>query len=178
MIWGDNVDLPALPDVSAGGDSGRTGGVQVLSADPGSGKPDAAVGGVGEGHDRLRGIGPFAVHAGAERERESDGRLGALSHLEGRLLKWLCERPAAFAGLQSRKGSLAPGYQCDLCIFRPDMVFQVGEEELKFKNKISAYLGKRLTGRVVSTVLATQLVYNLDHPPAHPENRPGRLLLN
>jgi len=111
----------------------------------------------------------------------TEGHARAVPHLAGRLLKWLCERPAAFAGLHTFKGSLAIGFQCDLCIFRPDLTFQVGEEELKFKNKISAYLGKRLTGRVVSTVLATRLVYHLDHPPGppgDPSSRPGRLLLN
>jgi dihydroorotase-like cyclic amidohydrolase len=51
---------------------------------------------------------------------------------------------------------------------------------LKFKNKISAYVGKRLSGRVVATVLATQLVYTLDgiSPPVGSSQRPGKLLLN
>ncbi|KAI7959457.1 hypothetical protein MJO28_003248, partial [Puccinia striiformis f. sp. tritici] len=110
----------------------------------------------------------------------TEGRSRALSNLEGRLLKWLCERPASFAGMGSLKGSLAPGYQCDLCIFDPDLAFQVTKEDLKFKNKISAYLGKKLSGRVVSTVLATELVYDIDHlsaPVARSERR-GKLLLN
>ncbi|KAI9613579.1 hypothetical protein H4Q26_010188 [Puccinia striiformis f. sp. tritici PST-130] len=110
----------------------------------------------------------------------TEGRARALSNLEGRLLKWLCERPASFAGMGSLKGSLAPGYQCDLCIFDPNLAFQVSKEDLKFKNKISAYLGKRLSGRVVSTVLATELVYDIDHlsaPVARSERR-GKLLLN
>jgi allantoinase len=55
----------------------------------------------------------------------TEGRKRKVSHLEGRLLKWLCERPASFARLDGLKGSLAPGYQCDLCIFDPSLAFQV-----------------------------------------------------
>ncbi|PLW22206.1 hypothetical protein PCASD_18927 [Puccinia coronata f. sp. avenae] len=110
----------------------------------------------------------------------TEGAARSFPHLHGHLLKWLCERPAAFAGLHPRKGALAPGYQCDLCIFDPNLAFQVTKEDLKFKNKISAYVGKRLSGRVVATVLATQLVYTLDDisPPVGSSQRPGKLLLN
>ncbi|KAA1108639.1 hypothetical protein PGT21_019851 [Puccinia graminis f. sp. tritici] len=111
----------------------------------------------------------------------TEGRKRAVSHLEGRLLKWLCERPASFASLDGHKGSLAPGYQCDLCIFDPNLAFQVTKEDLKFKNKISAYIGKHLSGRVVSTVLATRLVYDIEHlvsAPVGPSERLGMLLLN
>ncbi|WAQ82041.1 hypothetical protein PtA15_2A354 [Puccinia triticina] len=190
----EEADVRALLDVSGGDDPGRTGGVQVLSADPGGGEPGAAVDGAGGGDDRDGGVGPFAVPGGAEGRREPDGR-------------WLCEHPAAFARLDDRKGFLAPGFQCDLCIFDPSRAFQVvsslssllmpsyytdlipsdnarnkvTKEDLKFKNKISAYCGKQLSGRVVSTVLATRLIYDLDSLASAPVGRSerlGKLLLN
>lgn len=111
----------------------------------------------------------------------TEGRARALPQLEGRLLQWLCEHPAAFARLDDRKGFLAPGFQCDLCIFDPSRAFQVTKEDLKFKNKISAYCGKQLSGRVVSTVLATRLIYDLDSLASAPVGRSerlGKLLLN
>ncbi|POV98776.1 hypothetical protein PSHT_13866, partial [Puccinia striiformis] len=204
-------DLFALFDVIDRRDSGRTCGVQVLSANQDCSQPRIRT---AANRDELckgleSGIIDFVVsdHSPCTAELKegslmeawggigglglglsllwTEGRARALSNLEGRLLKWLCE-------LCSLKGSLAPRYQCDLCIFTPTcpsklrhnldlpitygltafaylslFVFstspwiylrqKVTKEDLKFKNKISAYLGKRLSGRVVSTVLATEL---------------------
>ena len=72
---------------------------------------------------------------------------------------WLCERPAEFAGLGERKGKLAPGYDADLTLWRPDEPFVLEPADLRFKHKLSPYLGRHLKGRVSRTFLRGALCY-------------------
>jgi allantoinase len=95
------------------------------------------------------------------------------------VLRWTAEAPAKHASLDGRKGALAPGLDADLCFFDPDVEFtvrltiedrtratdqllmcQVTKETLQFKNKLSAYEGRRLRGRVEQTYVRGRLVYN------------------
>lgn len=55
--------------------------------------------------------------------------------------------------LAPRKGVLAAGSDADLCIWDPEHVWTVDEEDLHFKNKVSPYLGRKLQGRVLETWL-------------------------
>ena len=63
---GHGRDLPALPGLHRRGDPRRRDAVQVLPADPGGGQSGASVVRAGRRHDRLRGVRPFALHAGPE----------------------------------------------------------------------------------------------------------------
>jgi len=33
------------------------------------------------------------------------------------VVRWMCDKPAELAGLQSRKGHIAPGFDADLVVF-------------------------------------------------------------
>ena len=41
------------------------------------------------------------------------------------LSRWLCREPARLVGLHAKKGSIAPGYDADLVIWKPNRQFQV-----------------------------------------------------
>jgi allantoinase len=86
-----------------------------------------------------------------------------------RLAQWLCTGPAALAGLSSRKGSLAKGFDADIVIWDPDADFVVDAEYLHHRHKPTPYAGRRLRGRVRATYVRGHLVYrdgNLKGSPA------------
>jgi len=76
------------------------------------------------------------------------------------LAKWLSERPAAFAGLTDRKGRIAAGFDADLVVWDPDAEFTVDAAALQQRHKVTPYAGRRLRGRVLSTFVRGQRVWN------------------
>jgi allantoinase len=90
------------------------------------------------------------------------------------LARWLSTNPARFAGLGSKKGRIAPGYDADLVIWDPDRAYTLEEEQLFFKHRVSPYLGMLLKGKVHATVLRGQDVYD---GRGHPAGAIGELLL-
>ncbi len=87
------------------------------------------------------------------------------------VVKWLCEQPAALGGLSGQKGCLAVGADADFAIFDPDRAWQVTENHLHFRHKISPYLGERFTGQVKATFVRGQIVYDNGRFPAAPAGR-------
>ena len=87
------------------------------------------------------------------------------------VIRWMCEQPAQLAGLSAYKGRIALGADADFTIFDPDRAWQVTEDHLHFRNKISPYLGQRLTGQVKATYLRGQLVYEDGRFPTAPAGR-------
>jgi allantoinase len=75
------------------------------------------------------------------------------------LTRWLSTEPARLAGLTGRKGALAPGYDADLVVLQPDAEWTVGKDDLRFRHKISPYLGARLRGRVLETYLRGECIF-------------------
>lgn len=75
----------------------------------------------------------------------------------GELVAKMAMNPSRILGLQ--KGSLGIGCDADLAIIAPDDAWQVKKEELLSKSKNSAFLGRRLQGRVECTVYNGRIAY-------------------
>jgi allantoinase len=73
---------------------------------------------------------------------------------------WMAEQPANLAGLAGRKGVLAPGADADFAVFDPHSAWTVTADDLRFRHKLSPYLGVPLRGRVVETWLRGERVFN------------------
>jgi allantoinase len=75
------------------------------------------------------------------------------------LARWLASEPARLAGLTGQKGALATGHDADFAVFDPDVAWTVTEEDLRFRHKVSPYLGTPLRGRVLETYLRGECIY-------------------
>lgn len=73
--------------------------------------------------------------------------------------KWMSEKTAQLAGLEGRKGLIAPGYDADLVVWNPDKSFVVNESIIHHRHKITPYTGQELTGQVHATWIRGQKVY-------------------
>lgn len=75
-----------------------------------------------------------------------------------------CENTAKHAGLQHTKGSFQIGRDADWAVFDPSATWTVGSLEdnaqIPFKNKLSAYNGRQMHGRVISTGLRGSVVFD------------------
>ena len=87
------------------------------------------------------------------------------------LARLMAQRPAQIAGLDERKGCIAPGFDADFCVFDPVAEQKVIASRIKHKHKISPYLGKTLTGLVTQTWLRGQLIYQDDQYLGRPRGR-------
>ncbi|KAJ4846568.1 hypothetical protein Tsubulata_043281 [Turnera subulata] len=76
------------------------------------------------------------------------------------LASWWSERPAKLAG-QDLKGAIVVGNHADLVIWDPDVEFEVNNDlPIYLKHPcISAYLGTKLSGKVLATFVRGNLVY-------------------
>lgn len=72
----------------------------------------------------------------------------------------MTERPARLAGLATRKGRIARGYDADLTVFDPEARWTVERSGLAFRHKVSPYVGRDVLGRVESTVLRGRVVHD------------------
>lgn len=69
------------------------------------------------------------------------------------VVRWMCEAPAALAGLSARKGAIAVGRDADLVVFDTEGTFEVRPAGLFFRHPMSPYLGRTLSGVVQQTIL-------------------------
>jgi allantoinase len=76
------------------------------------------------------------------------------------LAAWLASGPARLAGLDGRKGVLAPGADADMVVWDPDASFVVDAAALHHRHPITPYDGRRLYGVVRQTWLRGELVYD------------------
>jgi allantoinase len=75
------------------------------------------------------------------------------------IVKRMTQGPASLAGLDARKGSLAPGYDADVVVWDPDATFVVTPDIVEHRHKVTPYLGRTLHGVVKTTYLRGQKVW-------------------
>ena len=76
-----------------------------------------------------------------------------------RIAQWMSVAPAQLAGLQSRKGALAAGYDADIIVWDPKARFVVDPTRLLHRHKVTPYAGRELFGRVTATYVAGRRIF-------------------
>jgi allantoinase len=107
-------------------------------------------------------LGLAAVWSGAEPRRLT------LEHLA----TWLAAAPAKLAGLDDRKGAIAPGCDADVVFFDPDATAVVDPSTLFHRHLLTPYAGMRLNGRVHKTMLRGEVVFDEGTFPSAASGRP------
>ncbi|PPQ63996.1 hypothetical protein CVT24_009425 [Panaeolus cyanescens] len=79
-----------------------------------------------------------------------------------KIIEWTSKNTAKHAGLGGSKGELAIGSDGDIIVWDPDYQYEVTNELLQFKNKISPYQGLKLYGRVEQVYLRGQIAFKQD----------------
>ncbi len=91
------------------------------------------------------------------------------------IARWMSEGPAKLAGLSTRKGQIAPGYDADFLLFDPAAEFRVASDQLHFRHPCSPYTGELLKGLVLTTYVRGNICWN---GQAFPRTPPGIELRN
>jgi allantoinase len=76
------------------------------------------------------------------------------------LARWLAATPAALAGIDDRKGSIVAGRDADLVVWDPDAFIIVDPQQLYHRHPITPYAGQTLRGRVLTTLLRGEIVFD------------------
>jgi allantoinase len=92
----------------------------------------------------------------------------------GCLVRWMSQAPARLAGLEGRKGRIAPGHDADLVLWDADAEQVVVPQMLLHRHRITPYAGRRLAGVVEATYVRGQLAYDRRSGPV--PTPPGQLL--
>jgi len=77
----------------------------------------------------------------------------------GHMADLVCKNPAERYGL-ANKGDIVPGYDADIVLLDPDETFVVNAAESESLQGYTPFEGMELTGRVKSTFLRGQLIYD------------------
>ena len=72
---------------------------------------------------------------------------------------WMGSAPAKLAGVTGHKGAIVVGADADVSVFDPDAKWTVTKDDLRFRHKVSPYLGAELRGRVLETWLRGERVF-------------------
>ncbi|MGE3164872.1 MAG: allantoinase AllB [Planctomycetota bacterium] len=76
------------------------------------------------------------------------------------LARWLSTGPAHLAGLAGRKGRIEPGYDADFVVWDPDREWQVEQQNLVQRHKLTPYHGLVVVGAVLQTFVRGELVFD------------------
>lgn len=86
--------------------------------------------------------------------------------------RWMSAAPANLAGLDGRKGAIAPGYDADLVVWNPEANFTVSREMILHRHGVTPYLGHSLDGVVEMTILRGKTIYERGHLADVPSGQP------
>ncbi|CAL9695910.1 unnamed protein product [Knipowitschia caucasica] len=75
------------------------------------------------------------------------------------VVRLLSQKTAEVCRLDHLKSQLVPGFDADLVIWDPELEFEIKEENIHHRNKLTPYLGMKLRGAVRGTVVRGQLVF-------------------
>ena len=81
-----------------------------------------------------------------------------------KLAQLLSQHPAETFGLGDSKGRIAAGYDADLVIWDPAATFTVEGEQLEHRHSITPYENRTLSGQVIKTYVAGEVVFEFDAP--------------
>jgi allantoinase len=90
-----------------------------------------------------------------------------------KVIEWLCTAPSRLAGLQMRKGAIAPGLEADFVILNPNEEFLIDSAMIQHRHKLTPYCGRRVRGKVQKTFLRGRKIYD---DGEHSAERTGILL--
>jgi allantoinase len=76
------------------------------------------------------------------------------------MAKWMASAPARLAGFEGRKGALAAGADADLLVFDDAADWTISESDLRFRHKLSPYIGLAARGRVHETWLRGEMIFS------------------
>lgn len=76
-----------------------------------------------------------------------------------RISEWMSSAPATLAGLGTRKGRLAAGYDADIVIWNPEAPVVVDDLVLYHRHPLTPYRSRTLKGRVSATFVGGVEVY-------------------
>jgi allantoinase len=79
------------------------------------------------------------------------------------VLGWCAGFPAQLAGLDGRKGRIAPGWDADLIAWDPDATFTVDPAALHHRHSLTPYAGRVLHGVVKETWVRGRRAYSRAH---------------
>ncbi|ONH68517.1 Allantoinase [Cyberlindnera fabianii] len=78
------------------------------------------------------------------------------------IVRWCSKNTAKQIGLAHKKGDLRAGYDADIIIFDPSKLQTIENASVHFKNKLTAYNGMALQGRVMETILRGVSVFAIN----------------
>jgi allantoinase len=87
------------------------------------------------------------------------------------LAEWMCAAPARLAGLDGRKGCIAPGCDADLVVWSPEAEFTVDPARLHHRHPVTPYAGATLPGVVQATYLRGRRIFDRGRIAAEPSGR-------
>lgn len=81
-------------------------------------------------------------------------------HSLEQVLRWNTTGPATLAGLEARKGVLAPGFDADVVLWDEQATFEVKAQELRHRHPITPYAGRSYRGVVDQTWVGGRLAWS------------------